>query len=118
MIQVSLTLWRLWSEKRDEDVMTEFRVTFFNNLVNSKGMPFKCLQRAVMVGGVEDADTASQKAKREFERLENVPNWKYRAQFLEVEVIAAKKQSPIAKFRHPGPRFTQPDEVSADLLVS
>ena len=75
--------------------MAEFRVTFFNNLINSKGMPFKCLQRAVMVGGVKDADTASQKAKREFERLENVPNWKYRAQFLEVEVIAAKKQSPF-----------------------
>jgi len=101
--------------KRDEDVMAEFRVTFFNNLINSKGMPFKCLQRAVIVGGVKDADIASQKAKREFERLENIPNWKYRAQFLEVEVveIAAKKRSPIAKFGHPGPRFTQPEEVKA-----
>jgi hypothetical protein len=88
---------------------SQFRVTFFNNLINSSGMPFKCLQRAVIVGGVKDADTASQKAKREFERLENIPNWKYRAQFLEVEVveIAAKKQSPI------GPRFTQPEKVKA-----
>src|ERR1700740_1145100 len=95
--------------------MAQFRVTFFNNLINSGGMPFKCLQRAVIVGGVKDADTASQKAKREFERLENIPNWKYRAQFFEVGVveIAAKKQSPIAKFRYPGPRFTQPDELKA-----
>ena len=95
--------------------MAQFRVTFFNNLINSGGMPFKCLQRAVIVGGVKDADTASQKAKREFERLENIPNWKYRAQFFEVGVveIAAKKQSPIAKFGHPGPRFTQPAKVKA-----
>jgi hypothetical protein len=95
--------------------MAEFRVTFFNNLINSKGMPFKCLQRAVIVGGVKDADNALQKAKREFERLENIPNWKYRAQFLEVEVveIAAKRQSPIAKLRHPGPQFTRPEEVKA-----
>jgi hypothetical protein len=95
--------------------MAEFRVTFFNNLFNSNGMPFKCLQRAVIVAGIKDADTASQKAKREFERLENIPNWEYRAQFLEVEVveIGAKKQSPIAKFRHPGPRFTQPEQVKA-----
>ena len=31
------------------------------------------------------AGEASEKAKREFERLEHVPNWKFHAQFLEVE---------------------------------
>jgi len=31
------------------------------------------------------AGEASEKAKREFERLEGVPNWKCHAQFLQVE---------------------------------
>ena len=66
-------------------VMGDYRVLFFNNLVNSYGKPFKCLQRAITVSSANDAAQASEKAKREFERLEDVPNWKYHAQFLEVE---------------------------------
>ena len=68
-----------------ERVMADYRVLFFNNLVNSCGKPFKCLQRAITVSSAKDAEEASEKAKREFERLENVPNWKYHAQFLGVE---------------------------------
>ena len=64
--------------------MDEYRVIFFNNLLNSYGKPFKCLQRAVAVRA-EDADEAAETAKREFERLERVPDWKCHAQFLEVE---------------------------------
>jgi hypothetical protein len=37
------------------------------------------------VSSANDAGEASEKAKREFERLEGVPNWKCHAQFLEVE---------------------------------
>jgi len=66
-------------------VMVDYRVLFFNNLVNSDGKPFKCLQRVIAVSSAKDARDASEKAKREFERLEHVPNWKYHAQFLEVE---------------------------------
>jgi len=66
-------------------VMGDYRVLFFNNLVNSYGKPFKCLQRAITVSSAKDAGEASEKAKREFERLEHVPTWKYHAQFLEVE---------------------------------
>ena len=65
--------------------MGDYRVLFFNNLFNSYGKPFKCLQRAVTVSSAKNAEEASEKAKREFERLEDVPNWKYHAQFLEVE---------------------------------
>jgi len=64
--------------------MPDYRVIFFNNLVNSYGKPFKCLQRAITVSSAKDAGEASEKAKREFERLEGIPNWKYYAQFLEV----------------------------------
>ena len=66
-------------------VMADYRVLFFNNLVNSYGKPFKCLQRAITVCSAKDLGEASEKAKREFERLEDVPNWKCHAQFLEVE---------------------------------
>lgn len=65
--------------------MADYRVLFFNNLVNSYGKPFKCLQRAITVSSAKDAEEASEKAKREFEQLEDVPNWRYYAQFLEVE---------------------------------
>jgi hypothetical protein len=71
---------RMW-----ERVMADYRVLFFNNLVNNEGKPFKCLQRAITVGSAKDAGEASEKAQREFERLEDVPNWKCHAQFLEVD---------------------------------
>ena len=66
-------------------VMVDYRVLFFNNLVNSYGKPFKCLQRAITVSSAKTQQEASEKAKREFERLEHVPDWKCHAQFLEVE---------------------------------
>jgi hypothetical protein len=66
-------------------VMADYRVIFFNNLVNSYGKSFKCLQRVITVSSANDAGEASEKAKREFERLEDVPNWKYHAQFLKVD---------------------------------
>jgi hypothetical protein len=74
--------------RKQARVMADYRVVFFNNLLNSYGKPFKCLQRAIAVSSANDEGEASEKAKREFERLENVPNWKCRAQFLEVETTA------------------------------
>jgi hypothetical protein len=51
-----------------ERVMADYRVLFFNNLVNSYGKPFKCLQWAITVSSAKDAGEASEKAQREFER--------------------------------------------------
>ena len=67
-----------------ECVMADYRVSFFNTLPNPYGKQFKCLQRVITVSSA-DAAEALENAKREFERLEHVPNWKYHAQFLEVE---------------------------------
>jgi hypothetical protein len=75
------------SDRLVRRVMGDYRVFFFNNLVNSYGKPFKCLQRTIRVSSATDAGEASEKAKREFERLEHVPDWKYHAHFLEVESI-------------------------------
>ena len=60
-------------------IMVDYRVIFFNNLVNSYGKSFRCLQRVITVSSANDAGEAAEKAKREFERLEDVPNWKYYA---------------------------------------
>lgn len=68
-----------------EAVMTHYQVAFFNNLVSSNGRPFKCLQRAVTVSEAQDSEAAAEKAKREFERLENVGHWKRHATFFEIE---------------------------------
>jgi hypothetical protein len=80
-------------------VMADYRVIFFNNLVNSHGKSFKCLQRIITVSSANDAGEASEKAKREFERLENVPNWKYHAQFLEVERANGTRHGPYDLFQ-------------------
>jgi hypothetical protein len=76
--------------------MADYHVTFFNILVNSYGKSAKCLQRAVTVSSAKDAADAAEIAKREFERLERVPNWECHAQFLEVE-------SPLNAARSLGP---------------
>jgi hypothetical protein len=74
--------------------MPQYCVSFFNNLLNSNGMPFKCMQRTVTVREAQDAEAASEKAKRAFERLENVPNWKCRAQFFEVDITSQRSLRP------------------------
>ncbi len=78
--------------------MVECRVIIFNKLVNSTGIPFQCLQRAVTITGAKDAKAALEKAKREFERLENIPDWKCHAQFVEAEIVAKAKR-PVGRSR-------------------
>jgi hypothetical protein len=39
--------------------MNDYCVIFFNSLLNSYGMPFKCLQRAIAVTA-EDAEEAAE----------------------------------------------------------
>src|SRR5262249_22479729 len=83
-LRVRLIRWRA----KEEGAMPQYRVVFFNNLPSSNGLIFKCTQRSVTVTKARDAEAASEKAKRVFERLENVPNWKCHAHFFEVEEIA------------------------------
>jgi hypothetical protein len=65
--------------------MAEYRVTFFNNLLNPNGLPVKCSQRSLTVQG-KDPEEASLRAQRAFERLEGVPDWKCHAHFYEIEI--------------------------------
>jgi hypothetical protein len=68
-------------------------VAFFNNLVNSNGRLFKCLQRAVIINRASDPEAACEQAKRAFEALEAVANWRQHAQFFEVEPLSARPRS-------------------------
>ena len=55
-------------------VVADYRVSFFNTFPNPYGKQFKCLQRVITVSSATDAEEALENAKREFERLEDVPN--------------------------------------------
>jgi hypothetical protein len=44
--------------------MPQYRVVFFDNLPNSNGLPFKCMQRSLIVRKTKDAEAAAEKAKR------------------------------------------------------
>ena len=67
--------------------MAEYRVSFFNNLISPNGLPLKCMQRSLKVKA-HNAEEASKKGKRAFERLEEVPDWKCHAHFIEVRQLA------------------------------
>ena len=82
--------------------MARYRASFFNNLVSSNGTPFKCLQRVVLVNEAPDLQSASEKAKREFARLENISDWKCHAHFVELEI--APETSAIRRKQKLKPR--------------
>jgi hypothetical protein len=73
-----------------EGVTAPYRVVFFNNLVNSNGLPFKCIQRSLTVRKAKDAEEALEKAKLAFEQLEGIPDWKCHAHYFEVEPLTSQ----------------------------
>ena len=56
----------------------------------------ECVQRSITVREAKDAQAASEKAKRAFERLENVADWKYHAQFFEIDMTDQRSLRPRA----------------------
>lgn len=77
--------------------MGAYRVTFLKTLTNSYGTPFLACQRSVDVAAVPTADDAVEKAKRQFERLEGVPNWSLHADSFEVAVMPPPPQARIGR---------------------
>jgi len=67
--------------------MTRYRVKFFNNLTNCNGQEFKCLQRSLTIREATDQDDAVEMAKREFERVECISNWRCHAHLVEAEPL-------------------------------
>lgn len=67
--------------------MADYRVHFFNRLTNSYGRSFHVPQRSIEVHCEAGPEEAVGIAKREFERAEQVGNWRARAAGLECEPI-------------------------------
>lgn len=65
--------------------MPDFCVKFFKTLLSSDGHPFKVLQRVVNISSAKTSEDATQAARRDFERLEHVPDWKLHADCCECE---------------------------------
>jgi hypothetical protein len=67
--------------------MPRYRVSFFKNLLSSDGHPLRCLQRTIEIRGARTADRAAMAAERRYERLTGVPDWKLRADLIEMEAV-------------------------------
>jgi hypothetical protein len=63
--------------------MANYHIKFFKTLLSSDGHKFKCLQRVIPVDQSDNSDDAIRVAQRQFEGLENVEDWRLRADFCE-----------------------------------
>jgi hypothetical protein len=70
--------------------MTIYKVSFFKTLLNSDGHRFKCLQRVILIHRAKSLDRAVQAAERRYSRSNRVPDWKLRADILELEIDGKK----------------------------
>jgi hypothetical protein len=69
--------------------MSDYRVSFFKDLVNSDGHRFRCLQQEIDILNSDSREHAAEAASRTFEALHELPDWKLRADWL--EVVAADR---------------------------
>ena len=76
--------------------MPGFRVKFYNTLLSSDGHPRKVLQRMIELREPKTAGDALEIAKRDFERLECVPDWRLHAQCCEVDDKLHDERRPPA----------------------
>ena len=64
--------------------MANYQIKFFKTVLSSDGHPFKVLQRVIPVDQSASSDDAVRVAQRQFEGLENVADWRLRADFFEM----------------------------------
>ena len=72
--------------------MTAYRVSFFNELTNSRGTLYKVCQRSVEIRTARTLDRAVEAAKKRFARLEHVGEWRLHARLFEVEPLAEAQE--------------------------
>jgi len=65
--------------------MSDCRVSFFKNLINSDGRQFKCLQQQIDIPDMESVDRAVESASRRFETIHGLRDWKMIADSIEIE---------------------------------
>ena len=71
--------------------MTAYRVSFFNELTNSRGTLYKVCQRSVEIRTARSLDRAVEAAKKRFARLERVGEWRLHARLFEVEPMVEEQ---------------------------
>jgi hypothetical protein len=63
-----------------------YRVSFFKDLLNSNGHRFRCLQQSIVIRRARSAERAVEAAKRRFERLCHLADWRFYADGVELEM--------------------------------
>jgi hypothetical protein len=61
-----------------------YRVSFFKDLISSDGRQFRCLQRNIVIHRARNDDRAVEAAKRRFQRLCHVADWRFYADGFEL----------------------------------
>src|SRR6266446_3399430 len=64
--------------------MTSYRVLFFKRLTNSYGRSCNICQRSIEIASMPSSERAVAAAKNRFAQLEGVPDWRLRADTVEV----------------------------------
>ena len=67
--------------------MVAYRVSFFKNLVNSRGQPFTTCQGAIEVRVAHSRDRAILAAEKRFARLKGTAKWSTHADKFEVKAL-------------------------------
>jgi hypothetical protein len=70
--------------------MSQFRITFYKNLVSSNGHPYKCLQQSIIIRQAKSIDRAVRAAEHRYERMRRLPAWTLHADSLELEIDGRK----------------------------
>jgi hypothetical protein len=61
-------------------------VSFFRKLLSSDGHESKCLQQSIVIRRAKSIERAVEAAKRRYERLCQVADWRFYADGLELEI--------------------------------
>jgi hypothetical protein len=64
--------------------MTSYRICFMNEIPRNDKL-FRCCQRSIVIRSAPCAELALEAAKRQFEQLEGIRDWKIHAGLIEVE---------------------------------
>jgi hypothetical protein len=67
--------------------MGSYRISFYNELPNSRGEVFKVVQRAIDVPFARSLERAVACAKKKFEEEEGVGFWGHRARSFDIERV-------------------------------
>jgi hypothetical protein len=72
--------------------MAHFQVTFLKSLLSSDGHQFRCPQQVIDLDAI-NAEIALKAAKRRFEHLLHLRDWRMRADFVEVSPVQIEPEA-------------------------